>query len=285
MPSHNKAGVELDGWIYRHSVVVRVTHWVNVVCLTVLLMSGLQIFNAHPALYWGQSSDFEHPWLQIKAEGEHDRPHGTVVVLGRRFDTTGVLGISSGSDMENDERAFPRWTTLPNDQDLATGRRWHFLFAWLFVLNGLVYLISGTASSHFRSDLAPDRRQLRRIGSAVLDHLLLRFPHGAEARRYNVLQKLAYLLTVFGLLPVMAVAGLTMSPGLDSEFPFLLSFFGGRQSARSVHFALANAIVLFVLVHVSMVLLSGAWNNLRSMLTGWYDTKPASKAGAARTPS
>ena len=86
------------------------------------------------------------------------------------------------------------------------GRRWHFFFAWIFVINGLVYLTSGLASGHFRRDLLPTGKQLRHIGGAIRDHLRLRFPKGEEARRYNVLQKLAYLAVVFLILPAIALA-------------------------------------------------------------------------------
>jgi thiosulfate reductase cytochrome b subunit len=223
-------------WHYRHRTVVRVTHWINAVCLAVLLMSGLQIFNAHPALYLGEDSHFADPLLQI-------------------------------------EDGFPGWITVPGYRDLATGRLWHFFFAWLFVLNGLAYLAAGVYHRHFYRDLVPSRSQLRHIGPAIRDHVRLRFPEGDEARHYNVLQKLSYLSVVFVLLPVMLLAGLAMSPALDAAFPWLTSMFGGRQSARTVHFVVANLILLFVVVHVFMVLVSGVWNNLRSMITGWYAIK------------
>ena len=219
-------------WIVRHSAVVRLTHWVNVVCLAVLLMSGLQIFNAHPALYWGLASDFARPLLVLPP--------------------------------------FPGWATLPGVQWLAMGRRWHFFFAWVLVINGGLYLASGFASGHFRRDLLPSRAQWRAIGHTVWDHLRLRFPHGEEARRYNILQMLTYLAVIFGVLPAVILAGLTMSPHLDSLVPAMLDLFGGRQSARTVHFLCAVALVAFVVVHVAMVVLSGLWNNIRSMITGRY---------------
>jgi thiosulfate reductase cytochrome b subunit len=181
-------------WMLRHSAIVRVTHWINFLCLAVLLMSGLQIFNAHPALYWGQASDFRHPGLAMHASpGQQGALRGVTTVLGHDFDTTGVLGLSYVPGFGERERGFPAWATLPGMQWLAMGRRWHFFFAWIFVINGLVYLTSGLASGHFRHDLLPTGEQLRHIGGAMWNHLRLRFPQGEEARRYNVLQKLAYL--------------------------------------------------------------------------------------------
>ncbi|MBZ6078215.1 cytochrome b/b6 domain-containing protein [Microvirga puerhi] len=257
--------------IRRHSLMVRVTHWINAVCLLILLMSGLQIFNAHPALYWGQASAFDHPILALTAtDGGEAGNRGVTEIFGHTFDTTGILGASLGSGAELQRRGFPSWLTLPSYQDLATGRRWHFFFAWLLVLNGTVYFLYGVVSGHLRRDLLPTGRQLRAIGHTIREHLLLRFPRGDEARRYNVLQKLAYLAVALVLLPLAVLTGLTMSPGMDAAVPELLSFFGGRQSARTIHFLAASGLVLFVAVHVAMVLLSGAWNNLRSMITGSY---------------
>ncbi|HWG03783.1 MAG TPA: cytochrome b/b6 domain-containing protein, partial [Beijerinckiaceae bacterium] len=165
----------------------------------------------------------------------------------------------------------PSWITVPSEQDLATGRRWHFFFAWIFVLNGLIYLVSGFIAGHFRRDLVPAPSGLAHIGRSLVDHLRLRFPRGEEARHYNVLQQITYLVVVFLLLPGMVIAGLTLSPGLDSLFHPLLELFGGRQTARSIHFLFATFIVLFTIIHVVMVLVSGVFNNLRSMITGRYD--------------
>jgi thiosulfate reductase cytochrome b subunit len=268
--SHDANGAR--PWIYRHSLVVRITHWVNVACLTVLLMSGLQIFNAHPALYWGERSDFQHPWLAINSrEAEEGPAEGVTRIGATSFNTTGLLGVSKDADGEAIERAFPRWSTLPSDQDLAKGRRWHFFFAWVFVANGLIYLAFSLFSRHLSRDLVPRPTELAKIPHEIVQHARLRFPQGDEARHYNILQKLTYLMVIFVLLPLVVLAGMTMSPGLDAAFPELLSLFGGRQSARSIHFLAATGIVLFVIVHVVMVLVSGVWNNLRSMITGRYN--------------
>ena len=257
--------------IRRHSLLVRVTHWVNVVSLILLLMSGLQIFNAHPALYWGQKSTFDRPWLVMTAAPQGDRLKGITAIGGHVFDTTGVFGASQlhGAWLT---RGFPGWATLPQEQFLAVGRRWHFFFAWMFALNGALYLGSGLLSGHLRRDLVPSRDQLapKHILHEILDHARLRFAKGEEARRYNVLQKGAYLAVILGLLPLMVLTGMTMSPGLDAAFPWLLDLFGGRQSARTIHFLSAMGIVGFVLLHVALVVVSGLWNNLRSMITGRY---------------
>lgn len=261
--------------IYRHSVTVRITHWINALVLFVLLMSGLQIFNAHPALYIGQASHFDSPILAMGAVQDADRVKGVTSVFGETFDTTGLFGASGDADSGYDVHGFPWWATLPGHRDLAMGRRWHFFFAWLFLFNGLAYLAWSLGSGHLRRDLAPSRQDLKHIGASILEHARLKFPKGEEAKRYNVLQKLAYLSVALVLLPLMLLSGLAMSPGMDAAFPFLIDLFGGRQTARTIHFIAASGIVLFFLVHIAMVLLSGVWNNLRSMITGRYVIEPA----------
>ncbi|HXT09585.1 MAG TPA: cytochrome b/b6 domain-containing protein [Roseiarcus sp.] len=263
--------------VFRHPLTIRVAHWINVVAMTVLLLSGLQIFNAHPELDLGSTSSFgAHPILAIGATGD-PRDRGYVQAFGRRLYTTGVLGLSR-VDGQPTERAFPAWITLPAEQDLATGRRWHFLFAWIFVANGLVYLAIGLLSGRLRRRLIPTGAELRGIGVSLREHLTLRFPKGEEATRYNVIQKLAYLIVVLALLPLQILAGLAMSPGFDAVAPWLPEAFGGRQSARSVHFVIAMLLVLFVFVHLAMVLLTGPINQMRGMITGWFAIRTQKEA-------
>lgn len=260
--------------IYRHSVVVRVTHWVNVLVLSLLLMSGLNIFNAHAELYWGKfGANFDPSWLAIgTAHTAAGVQIGILRVFGLTFETTGVLGLSTGPHGGLLHQGFPAWSTLPSWRDLATARRWHFFLAWIFVANGLVYLLIGLANGHLRRDLAPTPEDLSpaNIGRSILDHIKLKHPTGEAAKRYNVLQKLAYVSVALVLLPLMVMTGLAMSPGFDAIAPWLLDLLGGRQSARSLHFICANLIVLFVIVHVVEVFLAGVVNEIGSMITGRY---------------
>jgi thiosulfate reductase cytochrome b subunit len=261
--------------IVRHSALVRVCHWVNAICFVVLLMSGMQIFNASPLLTWGQTTNFDRPFFSLSARRDDngDAAAGVTTIFGRAFDTTGVLGASRGDDGELEDRGFPSWATLPSNQDLAMGRRWHFFFAWILVLNGLIYFANLIVGRHIR-DLWPSLADLRAIPHAIVEHLRLRFPTGDEALHYNVLQRLAYLSVVIAF-PVLILAGLTMSPAVNAAFPWLLTLFHGRQAARAVHFLLAAYLVLFVIVHLAMVVLSGPINNMRSMITGRYRIKEA----------
>jgi len=256
--------------VYRHSFVVRATHWINALCFVLLLMSGLQIFNAHPALYWGNISTFDHPFVSLDGqEDSNGDVKGVTTIAGHSFDTTGVLGASRDESGEMTARGFPRWITIPSYQDLATGRRWHFFFAWILALNGVVYLMNLIAKRRLTREFLPSLAELRSIPHSALEHARLRFPKGDAALHYNVLQKLAYLSVIVAF-PILILAGLTMSPGVDSGFPWLLQLFGGRQSARTIHFLLASYLTLFLVVHLIMVLVSGVFNNLRSMITGRY---------------
>lgn len=257
--------------IYRHPLLVRATHWVNAFCLLILLLSGLQILNAHPAFYWGEDSRFAKPALSFTAyEDAQGELHGRTHIGGLHLETTGFLGASrqAGGD-QLEPRAFPHWLTLPSYRDLGMARRWHFFFAWFFVLNGAAYVAYALITRRVKV-LWPTMAQMRGFGRSLWDHLRLRFAHGEEARDYNVLQKLAYLAVIFGLLPLMVFTGLAMSPGMDARLPILSELFGGRQSARFVHFLSATGLVAFFVVHIAMVIAAGPITEMRSILTGWF---------------
>jgi thiosulfate reductase cytochrome b subunit len=273
----DEQGVPQREVIHRHSLAVRLTHWINVLCLALLLMSGLAIFNAHPMLYWGHTGHRGMPFLLgIGSKTDNGRAVGITRIADVDFDTTGVLGVSYDGNGRAQRRAFPSWLTLPSNAALALARDWHFLLAWLFVLNGAIYLGFGLVSGHVRRNLLPNADQLRarHVLREIWNHLRLRYPRGEADRRYNVLQKFVYLLVVFVLLPVMVLSGLTMSPAVTAAAPVLFDLFGGRQSARTIHFITANLLVLFVLVHVLQVFVSGAFNRMRAMITGRYVIRP-----------
>ncbi|CAN5363440.1 cytochrome b/b6 domain-containing protein [soil metagenome] len=221
--------------VKRHRISTRLWHWFNVLVLATLFTSGLGIFNAHPRLYWGQyGANFDHAWL----------------ILDR----------------------FPSWITLPGRYSLAMSRHWHLAFAPLFAFALLGYMLWSLINRHIVRDLAFRRGELapRHIWADIRDHARLRFPTGAAALRYNVLQKASYIGVIFVLLPLLILSGLTMSPGMNAAWPWLVDLFGGRQSARSIHFIAAWATVAFFLVHILMVVLAGPLNEIRSMITGRY---------------
>lgn len=226
--------------VRRHALVTRIWHWTNALTLYVMLASGLMILNAHPRLYWGHyGANADHAWLEFS---------------------------------ERDGLAFPGWLTLPSHYSLADARLWHLAFAWVLGLGLAGYLIWALVRGHLNRQLRPRLAELApaHLWNDIKQHAQLRFPTGAAALNYNVLQKLAYGSVLFVLLPLVIMTGLTMSPGLDAALPWLIDLFGGRQSARSLHFLAASGLVLFFFVHIAMVVLAGPINEVRSMITGWY---------------
>jgi thiosulfate reductase cytochrome b subunit len=261
----------------RHSLSVRLMHWINVLSFTVLLMSGLMIFNAHPSLDWGkQSYSGKPPVLSISSRQEaNGQIKGVTKVFGYEFDTTGLLGVSADANGAPNDVAFPSWMTVPSRYSLAEGRLWHFFFAWLLVINGALYVAHALFSRHLWRDLWPSGEDWRGFGRSIIDHIKLKHPHGEDAKRYNILQKIAYLTVIFALLPLIILMGWAMSPWLNSLWPGWVDLFGGRQAARTIHFIVAWLLVAFVVIHVFEVIVSGLWNHLRSMITGNYRITPA----------
>jgi thiosulfate reductase cytochrome b subunit len=255
--------------LYRHRLPTRLWHWFNAITVFIRLMSGLMIFNAHPRLYWGRyGANFDTAWLQIG-----HTPTGGRLILGKvAIPTTGVLGYWKDPQGRVQTHAFPWWATLPSRYSLAKARRWHFLFAWALVLGGLAYAVASILNRHFRRDLVPSRDDLRarHIWQDIKDHARLRLPRGEAAAHYGTLQKFSYFGVVFILIPLMILTGLTMGPGFNAAFPWLLDLFGGRQSARSIHFLCAMGLLAFILIHLVMVVLAGPLNEVRSMITGWF---------------
>jgi len=223
------------GSIFRHRLATRMWHWITVITIFILIGSGAGILNAHPHLYWGKyGANFDHPWF-------------------------------------NPPR-MPSWLTIPGHYNLAISRRWHLLFALVLGFALLGFMVLSLINRHFQRDLRVRAAELRpqHLWADVKAHLAFRFHDPARPGAYNTLQKFSYVATIFVLIPLMIGTGLTMSPGMDAAWPWLLELFGGRQSARSIHFLAASALVLFIVVHLTLVILAGVGNELRSMITGWW---------------
>jgi thiosulfate reductase cytochrome b subunit len=283
MVANDRLASAADGTlIYRQNWLNRLTHWVWAFAMFFLLLSGLQIFNARPNLYLGQQSGFgfENSFLDIYATNGPNGPAGQTKLFGQIFDTTGLgLGVS-GSKEQPSFTAFPGWATIPGYRDLGTGRVVHFFFAWILVGTLAIWLINALSTGHLWRDIVLKPRDIRELPRDILVHLKLKFTHG---RSYTPLQKLAYFGVFVVAFPLIILTGLTMSPGMDTAWPWLLDIFGGRQTARTIHFLTMLAFVLFFFVHIVMVVLAGPINELRSMITGYYKTnthmEPDSKAG------
>ena len=215
----------------RHALSTRLWHWVNLLCVVVLFMSGLTISNAHRRLYWGDwGFAAEQAWLTVPR--------------------------------------FPDWMTIPGYYSLAVARDWHILMAWPFALGLLFMWIVMLANRHFKRDIATSRKEWKpaAIRHDIVQHLRLDFDH--EGGKYNFLQKLAYGLLLSVFLPMMVFTGIAISPGMEPTFGWLVELLGGRQSARSLHFIFAFAIAGFFVVHIVLVILAGPIRQIRDMITG-----------------
>lgn len=255
-----------DEAIYRHGRVVRVTHWLNAFAIFALIVTGFGITQLHVPLYWGDAGQDWGPSVQ-EINGAAKDPYPT---LARAPEVP-------WDDIRPKATEKPSWI----DERIAwaeiyfrnpTRVRDHIFFAWLFLFNGLVYLIAGILTGRFRTLLRPSRRDLslRKFARDIWDHARLRFHKGDEARHYNLIQKYTYLIIIFGVLPLQLLTGFGLLPWMDAALPWFKDLFFGRQSMRTIHFACSIVVVAFILVHVAMVVVSGFRNNIRSMITGWY---------------
>jgi thiosulfate reductase cytochrome b subunit len=223
----------------RHAALVRITHWIIALCFFALLVTGTEILISHPRFYWGETGTvLTTPLFQIPIPSSRN-----LVPTGYGY----VLPDQNG------------WS-----------RALHFQAAWIAVLTGLLYGIFGLFTGHFRRNLLPGRTDLswRGLSATIGEHLRFNRPSESEAGSYNVLQRLAYLFVIFILFPFVIWTGLAMSPAFVSAFPASVTLLGGRQSARTLHFFVSLALVLFLLVHITMICLAGFWRRTRAMITG-----------------
>ncbi|MEQ1352871.1 MAG: cytochrome b/b6 domain-containing protein [Candidatus Acidiferrum sp.] len=226
----------------RHSSIVRVTHWITTLCFLALLLSGVEIVISHPRFYWGDTGNV----LMTPLFTLHIPASRPLVPTGYGY----VLPDQNG------------WS-----------RYLHFQAAWLAVLTGLLYAVSGFLTGHFRKNLLPVEtdRSWRSFSTAIGKHLRFQRPTPAEAWSYNLIQRLTYLFVIFVLFPLVIWTGLAMSPAFVSTFPVSVILLGGQQSARTIHFFVSVFLVLFLVVHVVMVCVAGFRSRMRAMITGRAD--------------
>ena len=223
----------------RHTVLVRVTHWLTVISFFALLITGAEIVVSHPRFYWGETGNSgTTPLFKIPIPASRD-----TVPTGYNY-------------------------VLPNQNGWS--RYLHFEAAWVLVLTGLVYVAAGLITAHFRKNLLPTpaARSLRAIREVFAKYLRRAPPGEAESHSYNVVQRIAYLSVIFVLFPFVIWTGLALSPSFDSAMPATVNLLGGRQSARTLHFFVSGLLVIFLVAHVTMISLAGFWSRTRAMITG-----------------
>lgn len=260
--------------VYRASLVTRVTHWIFFIAFMALISSGLQVFNAAPFL---DASDKSNPSKRVLSFNSPQDGVGTTTLFGRSFTTTGLFGWTDDGMGGAGPRAFPGWLTIPAYQDLADGRRWHFFFAWIMVFCGVSYIAAGIVKRNL-AELILRPRDIPKLLPMQLYYFHVR-KVPPEHGTYNPLQKLAYTSTIFVFAPVIVLSGLALSPGLDAWVHPLTTVFGGRQFARLWHFVFMLALIGFFAAHLVLVATQGVFNQLRSMITGWYRLRPHDGTG------
>ena len=228
----------------RHSGLVRATHWITAICFFALLLSGMEIVISHPRFYWGETgNNLTKPLFQLP------------IPASRKLVPTGYNYV------------------LPDANGWS--RALHFEAAWIVVLTGLLYVVFSLATRHFRKNLIPSRADLswRTLLISFLKPLRWERPSAADAYSYNGLQRITYLFVILVLFPLVIWSGLALSLGFISAFPWAVNLLGGRQSARTIHFFVSLALVLFLFVHIMMVWLAGFWSRTRAMITGRVGTR------------
>jgi thiosulfate reductase cytochrome b subunit len=217
-----------------HSYSVRICHWINVIACAYLLVSGVHILLDFPELYWGHTGYRGYPAIFKLSD------------WGLSWDEAGKLGDR-------------RW-----------GRNYHVTFAWVFLINGLVYVGWNLYTRHFRKQMLPARTELTKanVWADLRDHLRWRSRRHRSGSAYGTLQKTSYLLLIFVFMPFMILSGVAQSPGYTAAMPVLLDLFGGRQSARTLHTIGTVVLVLFVVVHLLEIVAAGFFTRVRSMITG-----------------
>ena len=238
-----------------HTRWVRVTHWVVAASVLTLAVTGFTILMAHPRLYWGAIGNDLTPAL-IELPVSRNYRHGGWEVSTPSFPDSG--------------RAMSAIRTYDILNENSWARSLHFLAAWFLVVTGAIYLVIGVFSGHLRRDLVPRSGELtgRRLREDLAAHLRLRTPPAPGGAPYGLLQKCTYSAVVFLGLPLMVLTGWAMSPAMNAAYPFLSGMFGGTQSARTIHFCVFVALILFLLIHLVMVSLSGFRRQMRAMTIG-----------------
>ena len=250
MSSHDNSadGIQHKGW-------VRLSHWIITLSFLALAYTGFVILMAHPRLYWGEAGNDLTPAL-MELPISRNYKHGGYEDRTAFFqEAGGPITASRTYDIFNKN---------------GWGRSLHFLSGWILVVTGVLYLVAGVFTGHFRMRMWPKRSEFsfKQFVNDFISHIRMKIPSASDTSQYNLLQKWSYLAVIFFLLPVIVLTGMTMSPAITASYPFLLKIFFGAQSARTIHFFASIALELFLLVHVVMIIKTGFKQQMRAMTIG-----------------
>lgn len=236
----------------KHKRWVKASHWIATMSFLLLAFSGYEILMVHPRLYWGDVGNDLTPALielPISRNHKHGGWENTIQFSG---ESDGPVSASRTFEIFNQN---------------GWGRSLHFLAAWILVITGVIYIISGLFTGHFRKHIWLKRREFstKLFWHDLINHMRMQIPPSTGGPQYGLLQKFTYMVVIFLILPLAVATGLTMSPAVTAAYPFLLKFFGGAQSARTIHFFTSVTLILFLLVHVIMIIKSGFKKQILSM--------------------
>lgn len=242
-----------SGWIKRHSLWLRITHWIGTIAFFLLVFTGVEILMVHPRLYWGEvGNDLTPAFLELPISRNYK--HGGWEKKAAFFtEKSSAISAVRTYDIFNEN---------------GWGRSLHFLSAWLLVVTGLYYLIAAVLSGYLIREVFPKQFSFRSLFKDIRAHLVKIVPQRATDSKYGLLQKTTYSIVLFLLFPLIILTGLTMSPAVTAACPFLLKIFFGYQSARAIHFLAAFLLVLFLLIHIIMVVRTGFKKNMLAMTIG-----------------
>jgi sulfoxide reductase catalytic subunit YedY len=236
---------------------VRLTHWFNFLFLTLLVRSGIEILAAHPKLYWSDHSLPTQAWLRFT----------------RKPMPADRLWCSTDEEVE-----CPSWLGLPGGHNLGLGRYWHFATALGWLVTGVLYVVLMFATPQWRRLVPTSWEVIPEAWRSFLMYATFHLPDPPGAYNYdpglpfNALQQISYFGVVFLLTPLMIATGLALSPAIAARFPWYIRLFGGRQSARSLHFLGLVGFLGFLAVHLLMVVVHGFPTEMGKMVLGEEQT-------------
>lgn len=228
---------------------LRVSHYINLLFIGLLIRSGLQILAAHPRLYWNDNSTPGTEWIKFTKKK---------VPVKKDVIYTSL----------DDEIPASPWLALPGGKNLGIGRHWHFFSVIFWVLNGVVYVVLLFATGEWTRLIPTSWSIFPAAFHTFLIYITFHIPPPSDFHPYDPLQQLAYAGVVFLLGPFMLLTGATMSPAVAGRFPWYIKLFGGRQVGRSLHFLSLLAFIGFIIIHTALVLIVHFQNNIRDIVLG-----------------
>lgn len=227
---------------------LQVTHLINILFLGLLIRSGWEILASHPRLYWRNDCGPGTEWLKFTSDKVPQE-----------------VGAFTARD---DQRNLHPLISLPGRAKIGLGRAWHGLVTGVWVLNGLVYVVLLFATGQWRRIVPTSWEVFGEAWDSLKIYAGFGIPSIEHFQPYDALQEMMYFFIVFVVAPLMILTGPVMSPAFVGRYPWYARIFGGRQSARSLHFIGMAIFVSFSVMHVALVFIVHPEHNLVHMMMG-----------------